>query len=144
MNLFQYAIASVIDANTGYRLSNNPGASVSSTAGASRASTHGNLLQRLLRITNAVRLYFRQRREVRRNLHDLARLNDHALEDIGFSRGDISALQGGQIDLAGLEARRFNHLGERRIERLRRVDRVIHPAPRNALNDATFARAKCA
>ncbi len=42
----------------------------------------------------------------RRNLHHLARLNDHILEDIGISRGDVIALQMGQLDLPQLEARR--------------------------------------
>ncbi|MCP4765477.1 MAG: DUF1127 domain-containing protein [Gammaproteobacteria bacterium] len=148
MNYFQFAIASIVDANTGNGLvhsnSNIDYAAAASHGRAIRSKSIVALLGQVKRrLSNAI-TSIHDHQAQKRNLRRLAGLNDHILEDIGFSRGDIIALQMGQIDLRQLEARRVKN---RRATRLppaatnRSVGNTIH---RSAFNEAVFARAKCA
>ena len=148
MNYFQFAIASIVDANTGNGLVHS-GNRIDYAA----AASHG----REIRSKSIVALFglakhrlskaiasIRERQAGKRNLRRLAALNDHILEDIGISRGDVIALQMGQIDLRQLEARRVKNRSATRFHRARTIRSVENTIRHNALNEAVFARAKCA
>ena len=148
MNYFHFAIASIVDANTGHGLLHKTG-----RTDYAAAAQHG----RKIRAKSIVTLFgqvknrlstaiasIRDHRVQRSDLHHLARLNDHILEDIGISRGDVIAGQMGQIDLRQLEARRDKNRSATRLHPAVTTRSVGNTVRRNALNEAVFARAKCA
>jgi uncharacterized protein YjiS (DUF1127 family) len=148
MNYFHFAIASIVDANTGHGLLHNTdridyaaaarqGRKIRSR---SIAALFGKVKSRLLTAIASIRDHQAQRR----NLHHLARLNDHILEDIGISRGEVIALQMGQLDLPQLEARRAENRSTNSPQPAAIIRSVGKTIPGNAINEAIFARAKCA
>ena len=147
MKLFQYAIASIVDANTGFGLHRD--AQVDSYAVAEqngrriRARSVLALLGSIRRDIAAVIESLRAYRERRRKIGEVVALSDRQLDDIGLNRGDVLALEQGIIDLEQLEARRFENLGNKRVH-LYRGNRHRNDVSRHAVNEAIFARAKCA
>ena len=147
MKSVHYAIASIVDANTGHGLHHDAGIDHYAAAERSgrriRAQTMINLLQLLGRKLGGIVTALRDYSERRRKVREVVALSDRQLDDIGLSRSDALALELGLIDLAQLEARRFHNLGDKRVRLYRgetRRDRVS----RHAVNEAIFARAKCA
>ena len=151
MNLFQFAVASVIDAHTGYASTahNNQhrSAAVQSATAAGSQLAFGaklvNYLQRVRSGLSAARIILRKQRALRRSLNSLRKLDDRLLEDIGFSRADIIAAESGNIDQAALELRRINNRDTRRIN-LQGAVRSRPAELRKAANDAVYDRVKCA
>jgi len=148
MNYFQFAIASIVDANTGHGLVYNTDKIDYAAAASHGREIRSKSIVALLgqvkrRLSNAI-ASIRERQAQKRNLRRLAGLNDHILEDIGISRGDVIALQMGQIDLRQLEAQRFKKRSATRLHPAATTRSVGNTVRRNALNEAVFARAKCA
>ena len=148
MNNIQFAIASIVDANTGNGLVHD-----SHRIDYGAAASHGReirsksvlaLLQRVAAGFYALLKPIREHLAARRNLRKIAALNDHLLEDIGLSRGDVIALQLGQVDVSQLEAKRFARHTARNARRSAVVSKIGNGVERNAFNEAVFARAKCA
>lgn len=148
MKLLHYAIASIVDVNSGYGL-------LPVTGGAEKdvrnevsrptlASRLINYLQRVRSGISAARIVLRKRRAMKRSLRPLTQLNDHLLEDIGLTRGDLLAAQNGQIDLAQLESLRIENRGKQRINLRQPTATINNRETGNAFNEAVFARAKCA
>jgi uncharacterized protein YjiS (DUF1127 family) len=148
MNYFHFAIASLVDANTGHGLVHNTDkidyAAAASHGRQIRAKSMVALLGQVKRRLSEAVVSIRERQAQKRNLHHLARLNDHLLEDIGMSRGDVIALQMGQIDLRQLEARREKNRSATRLLPAAITRSVGNTIRHNAFNEAVFARAKCA
>jgi uncharacterized protein YjiS (DUF1127 family) len=148
MKLLQFSIASIVDVNTGsgFPLITGRAEKVADIKGSRRTLTSKlvNYLQRVRTGISVARIVLRKRRALKRSLQPLSQLNDHLLEDIGFSRGDILAAESGLIDLAELESQRIRNLGKRRVNLRHGTATVDNPATRNAFNEAVFARAKCA
>ena len=148
MSYFQFAIASIVDANTGNGLVHSTNridyAAAASHGRAIRAKSIVALFGLVKRRLSNVIASIRERQAQKRNLRRLAGLNDHILEDIGISRGDVIALQMGQIDLQQLEAQRFKKRSATRLHPAATTRSVGNTVRRNALNEAVFARAKCA
>ena len=148
MNYFQFAIASIVDANTGHGLVHH-GGNIDYAAAASRDSSirAGRIIALFeivkRRLSKAI-ASIRERQAQKRNLRRLARLNDHLLDDIGMTRGDVIALQLGQIDMQQLEAQRHNRHRASHLHQAATRSDVGNRVGRNALNEAVFARAKCA
>ena len=148
MNYFHFAIASLVDANTGHGLVHNTDkidyAAAASHGRQIRASSivalPGQVKRRLSKAIASIRERHAQKRYLRR----LAGLNDHILEDIGMSRGDVIALQLGQIDLRQLEVRRAKNRSASSLLPAAITGSVGNTIRRNAFNEAVFARAKCA
>jgi hypothetical protein len=71
-------------------------------------------------------------------------LNDHQLRDIGFSREDLLAAELGQVTLQQLDAKRTS--GKRHnLTSLMTADRVDrHTLQLSAINEADYAKARCA
>jgi len=148
MNYFQFAIASIVDANTGNGLVHS-GNRIDYAATAShgreiRAKSIVALLGLVKRRLSKAVVSFRNRQAQKRNLRRLAGLNDYILEDIGLSRGDVIAAQMGQIDLQQLEAQRGKKRTATRLRPAATSRSVGNTIRRNALNEAAFVGAKCA
>jgi uncharacterized protein YjiS (DUF1127 family) len=148
MKLIQLGIASIVDTNTGNGFPHYAGgidfAAVENHAHRIRSRSVITLLQRIGEKINSTLQALYQRREQRRGIQRLTRLNDRMLEDIGFTRGDVIAAQQGQIDLSQLKARRNEGTSSPAIP-LRNVAGIHGKADNHsAINDATYASAKCA
>ena len=147
MKPFTFAIASIVDSNTGYGLPHGGGIDYKSIERASRkrrATAFVNLLVRVRSAFGTLGYRLRKRRELARSLRELSALNDRMLEDIGFTRGDVLAAQAGQLDRSELELRREQNRGSQRIRIREAVSVTGNDNPIKAVNEAVFARAKCA
>ena len=144
MNYFHFAIASLVDANTGHGLVHNTDkidyAAAASHGREIRAKSVVALLGQVKRRLSKATASIRERHAQKRNLHRLARLNDHILEDIGISRSDVIALQMGQIDVRQLEARRVKNFSATRLLPAAITRSVGNTIRRNAFNEAIFAK----
>ena len=148
MKLIQLGIASIVDTNTGNGLPFSTGsidyAAAENHAHRIRSRSVITLLQLIRDKISSNLQALQQRREQRRGIERLTQLNDHMLEDIGLTRGDVSAAQLGQIDLSQLEARRNEYVSSPPVP-LRNVAGIHSKADnRSAINEPTYARAKCA
>jgi uncharacterized protein YjiS (DUF1127 family) len=148
MKLLQFAVASVVDANTGYGLTHNGG-----SIGYATAAQHGHTIRaksivavyRLIKdqVGHAISSYRASVRK-QRQIAALAQLDDRLLRDIGLSREDVFALQAGQATLEQLDAeRRPEHLKELPFpSTTARIGQ--HSQQLDAVNAAVFAGKKCA
>ena len=148
MKLFQFAVASIVDANTGNGLVHS-GGRIDYTAAerhgrAIRAKTVAALFSLINdQIRNAISRY-QERALQRRGLSQLSRLDDRLLKDVGLTRGDLMAVKLGHTSLAELAP-------------LRRADDVVEtlnlavPDQKidqehdiDAVNEAYYAEQNCA
>ena len=148
MKLLQFAVASVVDSNTGYGHIHNGG-----SIGYATAAQHARTIRaksivavyRLIkdRLGNSISSY-RASVKKRRQITALAQLDDRLLRDIGLSRADVFALQAGQVTLEQLDAERHHeHLNE--LTDLSTTVRINqHSLQLDAVNEAVFAGKKCA
>ena len=147
MNTFQFAIASVVDANTGQGLPKVAGQidyGVLTRHGREiRAKSLLEMLRTIGSRISSISARFTEYRRQRRAIRDLAALNDHLLEDMGFHRGDIIALQMGLVDLDELRERNESRRHSPESTEIQ-VSRVMTGEFEQAVNEAVFARAKCA
>jgi len=148
MKLLQFAVASIVDANTGNGLVHNEG-----RIDYAAAIQHG----RTIRVKSIIALYklikerlgnalssYRERASQRRQLVTLAQLDDHLLKDIGISRGDVFAVELGQMTLQQLDAQRRNN-SQNELSTLTTVDQTgRQPLQLDAVNEAVYHEAKCA
>jgi uncharacterized protein YjiS (DUF1127 family) len=147
MKHFQFAIASIVDANTGHGLPQGGGGDYRAQELRSRSirsqSVHALLGAIAQRVRDNVTAY-RDRLRQRRAIEELAQLSDHYLDDIGLTRGDIAAVRLGQSSLELLNAERRARLAAASLDNLdtHRVDTRVSNA--DAVNEEVYAAAKCA
>jgi uncharacterized protein YjiS (DUF1127 family) len=148
MKLLQFGVASIVDANTGNGLVHNNG-----RIDYAAAAQHG----RSIRAKSIIALYslikeklgnsissYRDRARRHRQLVDLAQLDEHLLKDIGLSRGDVIAVELGQITLEQLDAQRRNNF-QNELPALTTVDKMGQQSLQlDAVNQAVYDEAKCA
>jgi uncharacterized protein YjiS (DUF1127 family) len=148
MNAFHFGIASIIDSNTGSGLPRAPSATGIGIArrkpARSRVKVFIDYLQRVRDGIGVARTVLRKRRELNKSLRQLNRLDDRMLDDIGLTRGDLIAAGNGQMDLEQLEHKRILNRGSSRVVLRNIPSEGRLPANAGALNEAVFARAKCA
>ena len=147
MKYFQYAIGSIVDANTGYGLAHGDRIDYRAAELRSRAlrskSTHaffaaiGNLIRRAYES-------YREKARQRRAFHDLMSMNDHFLEDIGLTRGDLAAVRLGQTSLEELNEERRTRLAVAPLDYVATREIEIAARDTDAANEADYAGAKCA
>ena len=106
MKLLQFAVASIVDANTDHGLVHSGGSIDYSAAERHGRTIRANTVASLIslfkgRISSAISTH-RARALKRRGLADLLRLNDRLLKDIGLTRGDLVAVKLGHTTLAEL------------------------------------------
>jgi uncharacterized protein YjiS (DUF1127 family) len=148
MKLLQFGVASIVDANTGNGLVHNEG-----RIDYAAAAQHG----RTIRAKSIIALYslfkdklgnafssYRERALKQRQLADLVQLDDHLLKDIGLSRGDVFAVQLGQVTLEQLKAQRRSS-SQDELPGLTTVDQIGQQSLHlEAVNEAVYNEAKCA
>jgi uncharacterized protein YjiS (DUF1127 family) len=148
MSLIQFAVASIVDANSGYGLVHN-GGRIDYAAAAQRG--------RAIRAKSIIALYslikdklgnvisgYRERAQKRRQLVDLAQLDDRLLKDIGLSRGDMFAVELGQVTLKQLDAQRGNDY-RNELPDLTTASQIGEQTLKlDAANEAVYDGAKCA
>jgi uncharacterized protein YjiS (DUF1127 family) len=148
MSNLHFAIASIVDANTGHGLVHNTDkidyAAAANHGREIRAKSIVALLGQVKRRLSKAIAAIRERHTQKRYLAHLSGLNDHILEDIGISRGDVIGLQMGQLDLRQLEARRVKNHSAIDLLPAAITRSVGNTIGRNAFNEAVFAKAKCA
>ena len=148
MKLFTFAIASIVDANTGYGLSADHRSNDIGTADKRGSEIRS---RSILDLFSAIKTRFepfldgyRARARERRDLADLMRLNDRMLRDIGIQRGDLLAVKMGGLSLQELHRR---HEAERQA-RLEAIDDSIQitrvDIREEAANARRFENQKCA
>ena len=148
MKILQLAVASIVDANTGYGLAHS-GGRIDYSAQARHGRTiraksivalYGLLKEQLSKSISSYHEHVKQRRQ----FAVLGQLDDHLLRDIGLSRGDLIAAELGQVNLQQLDAERHNGK-QNELPDLTTADRV-DPLTRqlSAINEAVYAEAKCA
>ncbi len=143
MKLLQFAIASLVDANTGGNYARHVD-SIDTAAAERRAreirSRSVIAFARSLgeSLSNTLAGY-RERRAAKRALDSLLRLSDHNLADIGLHRGDLIAVKLGATTLEALNAERE---ARRKVSSTASITRIDESSP--AGNDADLAVARCA
>ena len=148
MKLLQLAVASIVDANTGYGMAHSGGridypAQIRhgrTIRARSIAALYSLVKEQLSKAISSYHEHVKQRRQ----LALLGQLNDHLLRDIGLSHGDLIAAELGQVTLQQLDAKRGNdkqnELSD--LTTAARVDRQTLQL--GAVNEAVYAEAKCA
>jgi uncharacterized protein YjiS (DUF1127 family) len=144
MKLISNAIASIVDANTHY-LDAGQGLDYGSALRHGREVRGKSIsasLKSLGRVLRSALERYRRRREEKREVAGLLKLNDVLLRDIGLSREDLIAVQFGATTLAKLQTRR--EAASNVADQRGRVRSIKAKARYEAANEATFATAKCA
>jgi len=146
MKHFTFAIASIINANIGFWPSHGGGKidyrAAEQHARAIRAKSIIALFAAIKqRVGVAVEAY-RVRTQAGRNLQKLLNLNDHMLEDIGLTRGDLASVQYGVVTLKQLYAERMalRQVTDQHVTTSIRIGKVNQA--QEAVNQELYAEAK--
>ncbi len=146
MKHFTFAIASIVDANTGFGLSHGGGKidyrAAEQHARAIRAKSIIALFAAIKqRISVAVEAY-RVRVQAHRNLQTLLNLSDRMLKDIGLHRDDLASVQYGAVTLKQLDAERkaSRQVVDQHVTTSTRVEKANQA--QEAVNQELYAEAK--
>ena len=148
MKLLQIAVASIVDANTGYGLAHSGGSIDYSAQARNGRSIRAKSIMALYALVKeqlgkSISSYYEHVKQ-RRQLALLGQLNDHLLRDIGLSRGDLIAAELGQVNLQQLDTKHRNSK-QNELSDLTTADRVDPQTLQlSAINEAVYAEAKCA
>jgi len=154
MKLFNFAIASIVDANTGNGISrqfiDQTGSTDSDHLQYGREIRAKSVLAVLAKIKIAVKQYVDDSREAakaRRNNEAISQLSEHMLKDIGLTFVDIQDLKSGQTTLKGLNTRRNQYRDQaarsnRLVQSTKRVSSQVVDI--DSANQAHYEVAKCA
>lgn len=148
MKGLHFAIASIVDANTGNGLAQAKGSSDYRAAAVrgrtirakSIAALFNSIKARVVKVIAGFRAVAKQRRD----LNSLMNLNDHLLDDIGLTRGDLHAVR---LDSTTLDELNAAYVAARRTESsnqfgIAAVDSINDELAAN--NEQHFDRRKCA
>jgi uncharacterized protein YjiS (DUF1127 family) len=149
MKSLQFAIASIVDANTNYQFgassSSDPIGNYQASMLEGRKIRAKSLIALLSsfrqRLAAAVARY-RQHAEYRQQVNQVLNLSDRMLSDIGLERGDLASLRAGLVTL--------EQLGQKRSSSHRLASQEIQPKvdketqARLAANQDRFAQVNCA
>ena len=148
MKHLPFAIASIVDANTGFGLSHGGGkidhCAAEQHARAVRAKSIIGLFAAIKqRISIAVEAH-KERAQARRDLLKTLNLSDHMLKDIGLTRGDLASVQYGVVTLQQLDAERMasRQVTDQHVITSIRVEKVNQA--QEAVNQEFYAEEKCA
>ena len=144
MKLLQFAVASIVDANTGNGLVHG-GGRIDYTAAehhgrAIRAKSVAALISSIKDQVNNAISNLRERASQRRGLAQLSRLDDRLLRDIGVTRGDLVAVERGHTTLAALAPVHRNDKADE-VHMQTVPDQIQHIKP---VNETYYVEAKCA
>ena len=148
MKMFQFAIASIVDANTGNGLIHGSGnldyAAAERNGRKIRARSIAALFAAIETGLSEVVASYRKNAKQRHNLRALMKLNDHLLDDIGLSRGDLHAVRLGAVTMEALNAsyraaRRSSQAKQNEVSASTRLNLEL-----DASNERFFDSRKCA
>jgi uncharacterized protein YjiS (DUF1127 family) len=154
MNLINFAIASIVDANTGNGISrqfiDQSGSKDSGHLQYGREIRDKSVLGVLAKIKSAVKQFVDDSRvaaRARRNNEAISNLSEHLLKDIGLTFVDIQDLKSGQTTLEGLNARRIQYRDQaarsnRLVQSTKRVSSQVVDI--DSANQYQYEVAKCA
>lgn len=147
MSILQFAVASLVDANTGNGLVHHDGrinyAAAVQRGRVIRASSIKSLFAAIKTKTATLLANYRERARQRKELNALLRLNDYHLRDIGLTRGDLFAVELGQVTLAQLDAHRNKpFIAETRPAIVDQLD--LQTENLTVANESFYDEAKCA
>jgi uncharacterized protein YjiS (DUF1127 family) len=149
MKSLQFAIASIVDANTNYQFGASSSSDPIGNYQASMLEGRKIRAKSLIAIFDSIRqrlgaavARYRQRAEYRQQVNQLLNLSDRILSDIGLERGDLASLQAGLVTLEQLGGKRStkHHLASQNIQP--KVDKETQT--RLAANQDRFAQVNCA
>jgi uncharacterized protein YjiS (DUF1127 family) len=147
MSILQFAVASLVDANTGNELVHRDGkidyAAAEQRGRVIRSNSVRSLFASIKRQVAELVENHREGARQRRELNALLRLNDYHLRDIGLTRGDLFAVEMGQATLTQLYAHRSQDF----VEKARpAIVAQVNQATKNltVANEAFYDEAKCA
>jgi uncharacterized protein YjiS (DUF1127 family) len=148
MKHLPFAIASIVNANTGFGLSHGGGkidySAAKQHARALRAKSIIALFAAIKqRISVAVEAY-KERVQARRDLLTMLNLSDRRLKDIGLTRGYLASVHYGAVTLKQLDAERkaLRQVTDQHVTTSIRVEKVNQA--QEAVNQEFYAEAKCA
>ena len=143
MKLLQFAVASLVDANTGGNYARHVDsidtAAAERHARAIRSRSVIAVARSLGDSLKGILAEYRERREAKIALDSLLRLSDHNLDDIGLHRGDLVAVKLGATTLDALNAEREARRNVSNTASIEHIDET-----RSADNDANLVAARCA
>ncbi len=154
MKLFNFAIASIVDANTGSGISRQfdeqLGSKQSAYEQAGREIRARSVLDVLTKIKSVFNQYISDSRAAarsRRNNEAVSQLSEHILKDIGLTFVDMQDLKSGQTTLQGLNTRRDQYRDQaassnRLVQSTKRVSSQVVDI--DSANQAQYEVAKCA
>lgn len=148
MKHLHFAIASIVDANTGFGLSHG-GGKVDYEAGEKvarelRSSSVHDFFGAIGGIVRDAVTAQREKARQRRALEELSNLSDYYLDDVGLTRGDIAAVRLGLTSLETLDSDRRARLA---VAPLDYIDtETVDDSARDteAVNEAEYGASKCA
>ena len=148
MKLLQLAVTSIVDANTGYELSYNGNkidyASAAQHGRAVRSKSIIALYRQIKNQLGSLISSYHERAKRRRQLTTLVQLDDHLLEDIGLSRGDVYALELGQVTLEQLNAQRRNSSRNEILDLTTSLRTGQQGLQLDAVNESVYKESRCA
>ena len=147
MNMFQFAVASIVDVNTGNGLLHGGSqARTGESLAGTRYPAGKGFTDRFHAVGRRIVAWlesYRQKASLRRDIQALLHMSDRQLDDIGLHRADLEAVAAGFMTLAELEAEREQRRGG--LGHNLAAATLTRPAARlEASNDRYFAAAECA
>ena len=148
MKLFEFAIASIVDANTGHGLEGrNLSVDYSSAIHAGREIRAKSVLTLFASVKHQIGQAisnYRIRANNRRSINEISNLGDRLLKDIGLDSGDLGLIGSRQVTLEELDAKRIpGQVGSVQALQLpARVDKRVRKL--GAVNQDSYAQARCA
>jgi len=147
MSILQFAVASLVDANTGNGLVHHDGkidyAAAEQRGRVIRSNSVRSLFAAIKSQAGTLLASYREAARERRELNILSQLNDYQLRDVGLTRGDLFAAEMGQVTIAELDAHRkyqyADNSGLANVEPIRRASEK-----HGAVSEAFHDEAKCA
>lgn len=151
MKILQFAIASIVDANTGHGLDSKPASEqirdyrqTMQKGIEIRAKPLIAIFASIKKVLAASLTNYRVRVKQRADLEALLSLDEHMLRDIGINRGDLPLLKSGVMTLQQLATKRQVHRQaefEVYYEGTRMDDKLLNLS---AANQQRFSRDCCA
>jgi len=148
MKVVEFAIASIVDANTGYGLEGKnlsvDYSSATHTAHEIRAKTILALFASIKHRIGQVVSNYRVRANNRRAINEFSKLSDRLLKDIGIERYELASVRAGLTTLEELDAsRRPGQVDNvQALQSPVRVDKEVRKL--GAVNQDSYVLARCA
>ncbi len=153
MSLFNLAIASIVDANTGNGINHNFIKQFASVTPEYEQRTREIRANSVMAVIGKIKASFKQyiedsraRAQDRHGTEQVLQMSDHLLKDIGLTPADLHGLRSGQITLKKLSARRESNRNQAFAEQPGQSSSSVNGKLRGiqSANQEYFELKKCA